>query len=133
MITREMINRMENEKRKVRKEIYTKIFEQFSRKIRGVASAGHKQIMLTVPPFLLGYPTYDVTQAALYLKRQLTISGFDAAFARPASLLVSWFPENRDRDEPPPRQYHEELHAPEGLPSLVNLRKAANRYRASKG
>jgi hypothetical protein len=127
-----MINKMDSEKRKVRKEVYTRIYEQFCRKIQSVASGGHKQLMLTVPPFLLGYPTYDLTQAALYLKRQLTISGFDVVFAKPASLFVSWFPVSQKQAVVP--AYETPMSAPEEdstLPSLVNLRKAANKYRAS--
>ena len=131
IITRDMINKMDAEKRRIKKEIYTKIHEQFCRKIQSVAVVGHKQVFLTVPPFLLGYPTYDETQAALYLKRQLVNGGFDVAFAQPSSLLVSWFPKAKKHLEEIPSTYYG-VQPPEedtSLPSLVNLRKAANRYR----
>ena len=132
MITRDMINKMDAEKRRVKKEIYTRIHEQFCRKIQSVASAGHKQVLLTVPLFLLGYPTYNVTQAAVYLKRQLQNGGFTVNFAHPASLLVSWYPESKKREEILP-VYEQLMPIPEedtSLPSLVNLRKAANKYRS---
>jgi hypothetical protein len=129
MITRDAIDKMDAQKRRVKKETYVKIHEQFCRKIQNVAAAGHKQVMLTVPPFVVGYPTYDVTRAAGYLQRQLVNGGFDVTFAHPSTLLVSWFPRSLtnavERHEPT-------LPTPEEdatLPSLVNLRKAANRLR----
>jgi len=127
-----MINKMDAEKRRVKKEIYTRIHEQFCRKIQSVASAGHKQVLLTVPLFLLGYPTYNVTQAAVYLKRQLQNGGFTVNFAQPSSLLVSWYPESKKQQEELPVYHQHLLPIPEedtSLPSLVNLRKAANKYR----
>jgi hypothetical protein len=137
MITRDMINKMDADKRRIKKEIYIKIHEQFCRKIQSVAAANHKQVMLTVPPFLLGYPTYDETQAALYLKRQLINGGFDVAFAHPSSLLVSWFPKAKKHLEEIPSTYYSTGGVPPpedtSLPSLVNLRKAANRYRGAGG
>jgi hypothetical protein len=133
MITRDMINKMDAEKRRVKKEIYKRIHEQFCRKIQSVASAGHRQVLLTVPPFVLGYPTYDVTKAALYLKRQLQNGGFDVNFAHPASLFVTWFPESKKHEDVLP-VYEHLAPIPEEdttLPSLINLKKAANKYRSS--
>ncbi len=135
MITRDMIDKMDADKRRIKKEIYTKIHEQFCRKIQSVAVVGHKQVFLTVPPFVMGFPTYNVTQAAGYLKRQLQNGGFDVSFAHPASLMVSWFPKAKKHLEEEAQHFHVQPPPEEdaSLPSLVNLRKAANKYRSTKG
>jgi len=130
MITRHELNKMDAVKRSVKKEAYKKIYEQFCRTIHAVATAGHKHAMLTVPPFLLGYPIYDVTQAAVYLKRQLTNGGFDVTFVYPSSLVVTWFPESKTPAVQESVSYSTPVLDDDTLPSLINLRKAANKYRS---
>jgi hypothetical protein len=130
MITRDMITKMDVEKRRVRKKVYTRIFEQFCRKIQSVVSAGHKHVILTVPPFLLGFPVYNPAQAGLYLKRQLERSGFDVIMVTQVSLFVAWYPTPAEkRTVVPPRVLEPIPEEDPTLPSLVNLRKAANKYR----
>jgi hypothetical protein len=131
MITRDMITKMDGEKRRVRKQVYTKIYEQFCRKIQSVVSVNHKHIILTVPPFMLGFPVYNVAQAATYLKRQLERSGFDVSTVSGVSLFVSWYPPvQKQTVEPPPRFIEPILEDDMTmLPTLVNLRKAANKYK----
>ena len=126
-----MITKMEAEKRNVRKQVYTKIYEQFCRKIQSVVSANHKHIVLTVPPFLLGFPSYNLERAATYLKRQLERSGFDVNYVSPISLFVSWYPvaKTQSAKVPPPRFLEPIPEEDASLPALVNLRKAANKYR----
>ena len=75
---------MERTRRNVRKETYRAILEQLCRKIRAASVKGQKSAMLSVPPFVLGYPPFDVTQA-VSLRFQarvgdlLTVSAFSRA------------------------------------------------------
>ena len=130
MINIHKIKKIEDSKRQIKKEIYTKIFEQFSRKIHVHVNAGQKQTFLQVPEFLLGYPSYDVNRAAIYLKRQLELSGFQVLPVSNSGFTVSWFTK-KEKHEPLP-EYHQ-LPAPpsfsdEKFPSLINLKKAAKKY-----
>jgi Family of unknown function (DUF5759) len=122
MITVHKINQIEDRRRKIKKEIYTKIYEQFCRKIQIAVAANQKYVILQVPSFLLGYPSYDVDKAAVYLKRQLILGGFSVRDIDYVQFCVAW---HVRKLEPIQETSSEEV----CLPSLINLKKAANKYR----
>ena len=132
MITVNQINKIEDARRKVKKEIYKKIFEQFSRKIQVSVDAKQRQVFLQVPSFLIGYPMFDVATAAVYLKRQLELSGFKVVALSEDTFNVSWYRKTKPREPEPIRPYVYDPTPPvddqQHFPSLVNLRKAAKRY-----
>lgn len=132
MININKIKKIEESKRKVKKEIYKKIFEQFSRKIQISVEANQKQIFLEVPTFLIGYPSFCVETAAVYLKRQLELSGFKVIPVSNMAFNVSWYShkeEKRTVEEPFPRyDPTPPSFSDEQFPSLINLKKAAKRY-----
>ena len=75
-----------------------------------------------MPSFLMGYPTFDRGKATEYLKRQLERAEFDVAQTSTYELLVSWnVKKTKSVPEPEPE--------PDEFPTLMNLRKAANKYR----
>ena len=115
------IAKIDVHKRKMKKEMYTKIYEQFSRKIKQQVEVGHKHVHLRVPSFIFGYPSFDVFKAAEYLKRQLELGGFHVESLSEIDLYVSW--KTRKVVVEP------EHHDMEDFPTLVNLKKAANKYR----
>ena len=124
MIHAKEIVKIENKRKEIRKGIYIKIYEQFSRKIRQTVEFGQKQVFLTVPAFLMGCPTFDRSKAATYLKRQLERAEFTVAQTGPFELHCSWGASSREREpEPEPEPEFGDL------PTLANLRKAANKYR----
>lgn len=132
MININKIKQIEESRRQVKKEIYKKIFEQFCRKIQISVDANQKQVFLEVPIFLIGYPTYDVEIAAVYIKRQLELSGFKVFPISTIAFNVSWYSEKEKRKQqlpsrfepvPPPPSFSDEQ-----FPSLINLKKAAKRY-----
>ena len=55
------VTKIDDKRKQLRKEIYMKIYEQFSTKIKQIVELGHKQIFLTVPAFLLGCEVYCTT------------------------------------------------------------------------
>ncbi len=130
MININKIKKIEESKRKIKKEIYTKIFEQFSRKIQVAVDTGNKQIVLQVPEFVLGYPSYDIEKAAVYLKRQLELSGFQVYPLSTISFTVSWYTQREVKQEPQLPQYDPAppSFSDEQFPSLINLKKAAKKY-----
>ncbi len=122
---------MEESKKKIKKEIYKKIMDQFSRKIQVAVDAKQKQTFLEVPMFLLGFPAFDVNLAATYLKRQLILSGFQVVHVPPTVFNVSWYSEKEKAKEPPPQFVYDPTppsFSDEQFPSLINLKKAAKRY-----
>jgi hypothetical protein len=127
MISVRQIQKIEESKRKVKKEIYKKILDQFSRKIQISVSASQKQVFLEVPMFLMGYPAYNIESAAVYLKRQLELGGFKVFRMSPTVFNVSWYTEKEKKEfrkpEPAPPTFSED-----DFPSLINLKKAAKRY-----
>lgn len=115
MILRDII-KIEKKRTDIKKQIYQKIFEQFTRKIKMSVELGQKQVFLQVPAFLFGFPTFDRAKATDYLKRQLDRSGFNVTKVDDYDLYVSWFKVGKPQTETPE------------LPNLANLRKLAIRY-----
>jgi hypothetical protein len=122
MINARDIAKIENKRKEIKKEIYIKIYEQFSRKIRQTVELGQKQVFVNVPLFIMGYPTFDRDKATEYLKRQLERAGFVATQTGSYEILVTWNTK-KTADET------EEEPAFNEFPTLMNLKKAANKYR----
>ena len=70
------VTKIDDKRKQIRKEIYMKIYEQFSAKIKQSVELGHKQVFLTVPVILIGYPVFDRGAAARYVVRQFQLGGF---------------------------------------------------------
>ena len=120
------IKQIQENRRKIKKDIYTEIYSQFSRRILIAVENNHPQIFLTVPEFLVGHPIYDRTKATAYVKRQLENGKFKVMQVNEYELYIS-FAKTKTKSK-------RETKAPEEddeteFPTLVNLRKAANKLR----
>lgn len=124
MLTIDDIHKIEKSRNDIKKEIYKKIYEQFSRKIKNSVQLGQKGIILTVPNFIVGYPTYDISKAAKYLTRQLINGGFTVTLMNVKELHVSWA--KKEKSVQAPAQAQEDHH---DIPSLVNLKKLVNKHK----
>ena len=114
-----------NDKRKqIRKEIYLKIYTQFSTKIKQSVELGHKQLIMTIPTFLIGYPAFDRSAAARYVARQFTLGGFIVQLVRDYDIYVTW-------SKPKKKKEKVEQEEDGDFPNLMNLKKIANKYRRS--
>jgi hypothetical protein len=122
MLTAKEVAEMERTRRNVRKETYRAILEQLCRKIRAASVKGQKSARLSVPPFVLGYPPFDVTQAVTYITRQLENLGYQVYRQGLVDLEVTWFVKTKKQTEIID-------HGDDILPSLVNLQKTANMIR----
>lgn len=126
MISVDEISRLTVKKNKLKKETYVRLYEQASRKIRQSVNFGTKYAIFQVPSFLIGYPMFDRFKATAYIKRQLERGGFVVTVTGDHELHISWkvkkvASETKAADDP------------EDFPSLVNLKKAANKYRGYAG
>ena len=118
MISIDEVTKIDEKRKQIRKEIYTRIYEQFSSKIRQSVEYGHKQIFLTVPSFVLGYPSFDRSAAARYLVRQLMLGGFTVKLVSDYDLYVSWIISKKKKE-----RKNEE--SDQEFPNLMNLKKIA--------
>ena len=128
VISLEDIQQIEKNKKEIKKEIYKKIYEQFNKKIKTGVELGHKQIMLRVPGFLLGYPVYDVLKAGDYLQRQFELSNFIVHRISYQDIYVSWKTAYKQRSNTVPSRDPQDDYD-SSLTSLMNLKKAANKYK----
>lgn len=109
----------------VKKATYKAILEQFSRKISNAATLGGHELLLTTPRFVIGYPSYDVQTATVYLKRQLERLGYTVKPATENTLHVSW-------PKPAPANKTVVIDHSEDLPSLASLARTAQKIRLTK-
>jgi hypothetical protein len=116
-----------NEKlrRDVRKETYKALLEQFSRKIKTQSEIGNKFTDLTVPPFLIGFPRYNIPKTAEYMVRQLVRLGYTVQRTGPINLRISW-------GRAPSASVSVEDVPEDILPGLANLQKTAQKLRITK-
>lgn len=122
MISINDVTKIDEKRKQIRKEIYTRVYEQFSRKIKQSVELGHKQVFLTVPTFVIGYPTFDRGAAARYVARQFKLGGFDVRLVGDYDMYVSWVI---------PKKVKQKVEEHDGteFPDLMNLKKMADRYR----
>ena len=116
------VTKIDDKRKQIRKEIYKKIYEQFSSKIKQAVELGHKQIFLTVPAFLIGYPVFDRRLAAKYVARQFELGGFTVRLLSDQDIYISWI-------VPKKSKIKKEAVEEGDFPNLMNLKKMANQYR----
>jgi hypothetical protein len=116
---------MEKARANVKKETYRAMLDQFSRKIRTSYELGRKEAVLSIPPFVIGYPKYDLAKAVVYMSRQLIRLGYVVELVGPLDLKVKW-------EKPIELDTGEDSEPIDILPGLVNLQKTAQRLRVTK-
>lgn len=127
-VTAKEMAALEKARQNVKKETYKALLDQFSRKIRTSHELGLKSALLTVPPFVVGFPRYDLPKAVRYLCRQLQKLGYTVDLSGPVSFRVRWDRRSRAVQEEPAEDQTMDL-----LPGLVNLQKMAQKIRVTKG
>ena len=118
----------EKKRESAKKEYYRALLEQFCRKIRVSSELGNKDAILTVPPFVIGFPKYDLPSSVGYMCRQLQRLGYIVTLVGPLDIRVQWtkvalLENEMEKEEADPGTY---------LPSLVNLKKTAEKLRITK-
>lgn len=128
MISINDVNKIDEKRKRIKKEIYKKIYEQFSSKIKQSVEFGHKQVFLTVPAFLIGYPVFDRGLAARYVARQFSLGGFTVQVISDHEIYVSWYVPSKKKNKE-----IKETENDDDFPNLMNLKKIANKYRRGGG
>jgi hypothetical protein len=130
MISAQDLAEQQRKKQDVRKITYKALLEQFCRKIKHTSELGEKSMFLSVPPFLVGYPVYDIDITTAYLQRQLDRLGYKVVKVSQGILGVSWG--DKKPKDPVVIDHSEEDTKNISLPSLANLQKTAAKIRAKK-
>jgi hypothetical protein len=132
MISAQNLADREHKRLEVRKATYKAILEQLCRKIKSASELGERSVFLTIPPFTIGYPAYDIERATEYIQRQLSRLGYKVIKVAQGVLGVSWGEVkskgpviiDHSADEDPVKNI--------SLPSLANLQKTAAKLRGKK-
>jgi hypothetical protein len=124
MLSIDDVVKIDDKRKQIRKEIYRKIYDQFSSKIKQSVELGHKQLFMTVPSFLIGYPAFDRSAAARYVARQFALGGFTVQLVSDYNIYVTW-------SRPKKKKEKVEEEDEGDFPNLMNLKKMANKYRRS--
>lgn len=90
MISVKELKKMNDDKKKIKKECFKKILELINNKILLISKTDETSTWFEIPLFLLGYPTYDMSECSSYLKLKLETKEFKVNFLEPNILLISW-------------------------------------------
>ena len=126
MISVKDIQKIESEKRRVRKETYSEILKQFDKKIRYAVEVGDRQVFLSTPEMIFGFPMYDVESASAYLARQLRNLGYIVRMIDARNMYVTWDVKSKDQ------VCEESAEDVAELPALINLKKVASKIRGER-
>ena len=132
MISAQHLAEREHKRLEVRKATYKAILEQLCRKIKSASELGERSLFLTIPPFTIGYPAYDVDRATDYLQRQLVRLGYKVIKVAHGTLGVSWGDTKPKGPVIIDHSAEEESTRSISLPSLANLQKTAAKLRGKK-
>ena len=124
----EELQKIEKQRREIKKEIYKKIYEQLTKKIKLSVEMSQKQVFLRVPTYVVGYPTYDVKKATDYIERQFNLGGFIVHRVSEVDIYVSWQTKKKSRPSAMAPSTQEEVDD-DSLPTLINLKKLASKYK----
>jgi hypothetical protein len=110
------------QRHKVKKEIYKTIMGRFDRQIRNAIAIGHPSARLEVPPFIFGFPLYDISKATRYLTRQIQNLGYSTESQGDYAIKVTWstVPSSTRIIATDPNEEY---------PTLINLRKIASKIK----
>jgi len=77
-------------RKKFKKECFRKILEMCLNKIEIVSKTGVTKSWFEIPVFLLGYPTYKMSECSKYIIKKLKNDGFKTNFIDPNLILIDW-------------------------------------------
>ena len=132
MISAQNLAEREHKRLEVRKATYKAILEQLCRKIKAASELGERSLFLTIPPFTIGYPAYEIDSTTVYIQRQLVRLGYKVIKVARGTLGVSWGDTKPKGPVIIDHSVEEESTRNISLPSLANLQKTAAKLRGKK-
>jgi len=114
-------------KRHVKKELYTRILVQICRKIDMYHTFGRSECIVKIPEYVFGFPTFDMSKMTMYIHRQLVRLGYRTSILTVGILHTAWGPKKVPKKKAATTTAASA--ADDELPSLANLKKAADSLR----
>lgn len=118
------LQKADQAKKEIKKETYRKILEQISKKIQVSSQIGNKNLIVTIPAFVMGFPSFNQESAANYIQRQLNNGGYKTSRLGTTSIYIDWNKSNNEKIESDKKPI-DDL----DIPSFVNLKKYAAKYK----
>jgi len=124
LVSAQELQKANEAKKAIKKETYRKILEQISKKIQVSSQIGNKNLIVTIPSFVMGFPTFDQAMAATYIERQLRNGGYNTNRISGTSIYIDW---TGPKSEKPKSKSSvvDDL----DIPSFMNLKKYAAKYK----
>ena len=118
------LQKADQAKKEIKKETYRKILEQISKKIQVSSEIGNKNLIVTIPAFVMGFPSFNQETAATYIQRQLNNGGYKTNRLSTTSIYIDW---NKPKGEKitDDKKPVDDL----DIPSFMNLKKYAAKYK----
>ncbi len=127
MISVDDISKIADRKKELLKQTYKHIYEQSCKRIKKHAEFGNKHVFVEIPGFVMGYPSFNRYKAVQYIFRQFTLAGFICTIYNDFVIHVTWALKKAKPTKV--QEKPQEVEEFGDLPSFINLKKAANRYR----
>ena len=118
------LQKADQAKKEIKKETYRKILEQISKKIQVSSQIGNKNLIVTIPAFVMGFPSFNQEIAATYIQRQLNNGGYKTNRLTATSIYIDWNKSNNEKTT-----YDKKPVDDLDIPSFVNLKKYAAKYK----
>ena len=71
-------------------EIYTRVLKKIHTKIKFNSKKGIAQVIYIIPKFVLGLPTYNQINCAIFCVNKLKFNGFIVIYTYPNLIFISW-------------------------------------------
>ena len=118
------LQKADQAKKEIKKETYRKILEQISKKIQVSSEIGNKNLIVSIPPFVMGFPSFSQEAATIYIERQLNNGGYKTNRLSPTTIYIDWTGPRVDKPKTKSGSV-DDL----DIPSFVNLKKYAAKYK----
>ena len=90
MINIDKLKKDAEDRMKFKKKCFKKILEMCLSKIEIVATTNTAKTWFEIPAFVLGFPSYEMSEAAAYVIRKLKKNGFTVFFLNPNIIFINW-------------------------------------------
>ena len=124
LVSAQELQKVNEAKKAIKKETYRKILEQISKKIQVSSQIGNKNLIVTIPSFVMGFPTFNQATAANYIERQLNNGGYKTNRISGTSIYIDWTAPAKEKATESNRM-EDDL----DIPSFMNLKKYAAKYK----
>lgn len=120
------LQKAETHRKQIKKDTYTKILDQISKKIQTISESKGTSTIVSIPPLIMGFPIYNREAATIYIERQLKNGGYFVRRVSDHDIYVDWKVRKKpDEDASRAPDIDDDM----GLPSFLNLKKYAAKYK----